>query len=92
MGSESPTLGHDAHAARTFRRSPRSSSFRLQLTARETEVLQLLADGLMNKQIAQLLYLSPETIKSCVDGIRMKLDASNRTHAVSIGFRDGLID
>jgi DNA-binding CsgD family transcriptional regulator len=46
----------------------------------------------MNKQIAQLLYLSPETIKSCIDGIRIKLDASNRTHAVSIGLRSGLIE
>jgi DNA-binding NarL/FixJ family response regulator len=92
MGSDITSVAHGASAARTFRRSPRSSSFRLELTTRETEVLQLLADGLMNKQIAQLLYLSPETIKSCVDGIRMKLDASNRTHAVSIGFRDGLIN
>ncbi|MBA3842325.1 MAG: helix-turn-helix transcriptional regulator [Actinobacteria bacterium] len=50
-----------------------------------------MADGLMNKQIAQRLYLSPETIKSCVDGLRMKLDAVNRTHAVSIGMREGLI-
>jgi DNA-binding NarL/FixJ family response regulator len=91
MGSEGSPLAQDVPAARTFRRSPRSSSFRLELTARETEVLQLVADGLMNKQIAQLLYLSPETIKSCVDSVRMKLDAANRTHAVTIGFRDGLI-
>jgi two-component system, NarL family, response regulator DegU len=92
MGLEDNSLANGVPEARSFRRSPRSSSFRLELTARETEVLQLVADGLMNKQIAQLLYVSPETVKSCVDGIRMKLDASNRTHAVSIGFRDGLIN
>ena len=52
----------------------------------------MVASGLGNKQIAQLLYVSPETIKSCVDEIRFKLDASNRTHAVAIGLRFGLID
>jgi DNA-binding NarL/FixJ family response regulator len=78
--------------ARSFRTSPASASFKLELTKREAEVLQLIADGLLNKQIAQRLYLSPETIKSCVDGIRMKLDATNRAHAASIGVRCGLID
>jgi DNA-binding CsgD family transcriptional regulator len=70
---------------RSFRTSPASASFKLELTTREAEVLQLIADGLINKQIAQLLYLSPETIKSQVNGIRMKLDATTRSHAVSIG-------
>jgi two-component system, NarL family, response regulator LiaR len=76
---------------RSFRPSS-TSSFRLQLTKRETEVLQLVADGLLNKQIAQRLFVSPETIKSCVDGIRLKLDATNRAHAASIGLRAGLIE
>jgi DNA-binding NarL/FixJ family response regulator len=76
---------------RSFRRSPASSSFRLELTKRQAEVLQLIADGLVNRQIAQRLYVSPETIKSCVDELRMNLDAKNRTHAVSIGIRHGLI-
>jgi DNA-binding CsgD family transcriptional regulator len=76
---------------RSFRTSPASSSFKLELTRREAEVLQLVADGLINKQIAQRLYLSPETIKSQVNAIRMKLDATTRSHAVSIGIRHGLI-
>jgi DNA-binding NarL/FixJ family response regulator len=92
MASEDAIVAQESRRPRSFRNSPGASSFRLELTARETEVLQLVADGLMNKQIAQLLYVSPETIKSCVDGIRMKLDASNRTHAVSIGLRVGLIE
>jgi DNA-binding NarL/FixJ family response regulator len=92
MGRVVNVSSQEVSAPRSFRRSPGSSSFRLDLTARETQVLQLIADGLMNKQIAQLLYLSPETIKSCIDGIRIKLDASNRTHAVSIGLRSGLIE
>jgi DNA-binding NarL/FixJ family response regulator len=90
MGREIDVPSQAVNSPRTLRLSP-GSSFRLELTARETEVLQLIADGLMNKQIAQLLYLSPETIKSCIDGIRIKLDASNRTHAVSIGLRSGII-
>jgi DNA-binding NarL/FixJ family response regulator len=77
--------------SRSFRTSPASSSFKLELTTREAEVLQLIADGLMNKQIAQRLYVSPETIKSCVSELRMKLDANNRSHAVSIAIRRGLI-
>ena len=85
-----PEQGPDR--VRSFRRSTTSSSFRLDLTRRQTEVLQMVASGLGNKQIAQLLVVSPETIKSCVDEIRFKLDASNRTHAVAIGLRYGLID
>ena len=77
---------------RSFRLAPASSSFQLELTERQTEVLQMVAAGLANKQIAQMLLVSPETIKSCVDEIRFKLDASNRTHAVAIGLRYGLID
>jgi len=92
MGREGDTPSQQPYRVRSFRRSPASSSFRLELTARQTEVLQMIAAGLGNKQIAQLLYVSPETIKSCVDEIRFKLDASNRTHAVAIGLRFGLID
>jgi len=78
--------------SRSFRTSPVSASFQLKLTRREAEVLQLIADGLLNKQIAQRLFVSQETIKSCVDSLRLKLDANNRAHAASIGIRHGLID
>ncbi len=77
---------------RSFSLAPLSSSFKLTLTERETEVLQLIADGLINKQIAQRLSLSTETIKAYIDNIRFKLDASNRAHAASIGLRFGLIE
>ncbi|MGZ4414263.1 MAG: response regulator transcription factor [Gaiellaceae bacterium] len=77
---------------RAFRPSPASASFKLQLTKREAEVLQLIADGLVNKQIAQRLFVSPETVKSCIQVVRAKLDANNRAHAASIGIRYGLID
>jgi DNA-binding NarL/FixJ family response regulator len=92
MGRESDVPAKGPDRVRSFRYAPASSSFRLELTARQAEVLQMVAAGLGNKQIAQLLLVSPETIKSCVDEIRFKLDASNRTHAVAIGLRYGLID
>ena len=77
---------------RSFRPAPLSASFKLTLTDRETQVLQLIADGLINKQIAQNLSLSNETIKAYIDNIRLKLDANNRAHAASLGLRYGLID
>jgi DNA-binding NarL/FixJ family response regulator len=77
---------------RSFRTAPLATSFKLTLTARETEVLQLIADGLINKQIAQRLSLSNETIKAYIDNIRIKLDATNRTHAATLGLRHGLIE
>jgi DNA-binding NarL/FixJ family response regulator len=84
-------MGRTQEWPRSFRPLPASSSFKLQLTKRETEVLQLIADGLLNKQIAQQLYVSPETIKSSIEVIRTKLQAANRAHAACIGLRYGLI-
>lgn len=54
-----------------------------ELTAREGEVLVLLAEGLTNRQIAQNLYVSPATVKSHVNAICRKLRATNRTQAVA---------
>jgi DNA-binding NarL/FixJ family response regulator len=61
------------------------------LSGRETEVLQLLAQGLANKQIAIALGISEHTVKFHVSSIYAKLGAANRTEAVSIGARRGLI-
>jgi len=62
-----------------------------ELTARETEVLQLLAYGLANKQIAYELDISEHTVKFHVSSIYTKLGATNRTEAVRLGVRLGLI-
>ncbi|MGE4427064.1 MAG: response regulator transcription factor [Solirubrobacteraceae bacterium] len=56
---------------------------RARLTARETRVAELLAEGRSNREIAASLVLSPETVKSHVSSILRKLDASNRAEAVS---------
>ena len=60
-------------------------------TMREIEVLQLISDGLVNREIGQRLFLSEETVKSHVRHLLAKLQARSRAHAVAIGFRRGLI-
>ena len=60
-------------------------------TAREVEVLQLISDGLVNREIGNRLFLSEETVKSHVRHLLAKLQARSRAHAVAVGFRRGLI-
>jgi NarL family two-component system response regulator YdfI len=61
------------------------------LTARELEVLQLMALGLPNKTIASRLHISEHTAKFHVSSIMMKLGAASRTEAVTLGARRGLL-
>jgi DNA-binding NarL/FixJ family response regulator len=61
------------------------------LTERENQVLQLLADGLANKQIGLSLGISEHTVKFHISAIYAKLEASNRAEAVRIGVKRGLI-
>lgn len=61
------------------------------LTRREREVLQMLASGLANKEIAARLAISDHTVKFHVASILGKLGASTRTEAVSVGIRRGLV-
>jgi DNA-binding NarL/FixJ family response regulator len=61
------------------------------LTAREVEVLELLAEGLPNKAIAERLRISDQTVKFHVASISGKLGAANRTDAVRRAVRRGLI-
>lgn len=61
------------------------------LTEREIEVLRLVAGGNRNRDIAELLFISEETVKVHVKHIMEKLSASDRTQAVSIAIRRGII-
>ena len=61
------------------------------LTDREAEVLQLLARGMANKQIALELGISEHTVKFHISSIYTKLGAGNRTEAVRLGVRRGLV-
>jgi two-component system, NarL family, response regulator YdfI len=61
------------------------------LTPRESEVLQMLASGLANKEIAARLTISEHTVKFHVASILGKLGAASRTEAVALGIRRGLV-
>lgn len=62
------------------------------LTPREIDVLRLVAGGNANKEIAAKLSLTEETVKSHIRNILSKLGANDRTHAVTIGLKRGIID
>ena len=62
------------------------------LTQREREILQLLADGMSNADVAGRLFISQETVKSHVRHILVKLEADTRTQAVAIALREAMID
>lgn len=62
------------------------------LTPGEVEVLRLIAAGNANKQIADLLSVTEETVKGRVKNILSKLNANDRTHAATIGIKRGIIE
>jgi DNA-binding NarL/FixJ family response regulator len=62
------------------------------LTARQREILQMLADGMQTDAVAKQLGLSTETVRTHTKRILAKLDAATRTQAVAIGIRNGMID
>jgi Response regulator containing a CheY-like receiver domain and an HTH DNA-binding domain len=64
---------------------------REELTARETEVLRRLAQGLSNKEIAEALSISEETVKTHVSNVLAKLEAENRAQAIVQGLKRGLV-
>jgi DNA-binding NarL/FixJ family response regulator len=61
------------------------------LTPREIEVLSLVAAGNSNKLIAAQLHINEETAKTHIKSILAKLDANDRTHAVTLGLQRGVI-
>ena len=62
------------------------------LSARQREILQMLADGMQTDHVAEKLGLSTETVRTHTKRILAKLEASTRTQAVAIGIRHGLIE
>ena len=61
------------------------------MTARELEVLRLIQDGYKNKQIADKLSISENTVNFHIKNLVEKLGANDRTHAVTIAVRRGLL-
>ena len=62
------------------------------LTSREIDVLRLIAAGNANKEIAAQLSIGEDTVKGHVTSILAKLGANDRTHAVTIGLKRGIIE
>jgi DNA-binding NarL/FixJ family response regulator len=63
-----------------------------ELTTREREILQLIAEGLTNSAIASRLYISVNTVRNHVQSVLSKLSAHSKLEALSIAIRDGIID
>jgi DNA-binding NarL/FixJ family response regulator len=88
------TVMHPAEIDAMFPAGPTSrplAELTEPLTPRENEVLQMLASGLANKEIAARLAISEHTVKFHVTSILGKLGAGSRTEAVSLGIRRGLV-
>ena len=74
------------------RRSSRREQPAIHFSKREKQVLELLALGKTNRDIGATLFISESTVKFHVHAILSKLDAGNRTEAVSIAAQQGIID
>ncbi len=68
----------------------RDKSEENSLTSREVEVLELIAEGMINKEIAKQLYISEKTVKNHVSNIFKKLNVSDRTQAAIYAFKHNL--
>lgn len=66
--------------------------FPINVTRRETEVLQAIVDGCSTPQVAARLYLSQKTVKNHLAAIYQKLDARDRTQAVLTALRMGIVE
>ncbi len=74
------------------KRSARDREPAVHFSKREKQVLKLLAVGKSNRDIGTALFISESTVKFHVHAILIKLDAGNRTEAVSIAAQQGIID
>ena len=83
--------GHNGTAEVIPLPGPAVKELEQEPTLREIEVLQLISDGLVNREIGQRLFLSEETVKSHVRHLLAKLQARSRAHAVAVGLRRGII-
>jgi len=72
-------------------REKEAATFISPLTPKETEILNYMAQGYLNKQIAMVLSVSEQTIKNHITSILRKLNANARTHAVVIAIKKGLV-
>ncbi|WP_072812611.1 response regulator [Rhodococcus zopfii] len=86
-----PTVTRRLIADVTRRRTPRRSTALDVLTPRETEVLELIAQGLSNQEIAERLFVAEQTVKTHVGKVLGKLHLRDRAQAVVVAYESGLV-
>lgn len=86
-----PRAGHAASAPATPFTADGDALARLGLTPRELEILGLIAEGLSNREIAERLFVSENTVKTHSSRVFSKLSARRRTHAVQIAKEAGIL-
>jgi DNA-binding NarL/FixJ family response regulator len=86
-----PAMLADRLLTRAREGALRSPSAGVNLTPRERQVLQLLVEGLSNKQIARRLRISQHGVKRLVSHVLAKLNCPNRTQAVAVALTDGIL-
>jgi DNA-binding NarL/FixJ family response regulator len=62
------------------------------LSTREVEVLQIIAYGSTNREVAEALHISPQTVKTYLERIFTKLGVSDRTRAVAVALKHGIVE
>jgi DNA-binding CsgD family transcriptional regulator len=88
---ESVAARRSGHGAEIIPLPARFENGEQTLSPREAQVLQLISEGMMNSEIARVLALSDETIKTHVRHLLAKLAVRSRSHAVAVGFRRGIL-
>ncbi|MEV0155447.1 response regulator transcription factor [Micromonospora sp. NPDC050686] len=86
-----PTMLADRLLTRARESALRPAAAGPNLTPRERQVLQLLIEGLSNKQIARRLTISQHGVKRLVSNVLAKLNCPTRTHAVAVALTDGIL-
>ncbi len=80
-----------AYLLHDYRRASQESGAHPVLTPTELRVLQLIATGQTTAEIAEALFVAEKTVKNHLANIYRKLGVKNRSHAVSEGYRQGLL-
>jgi DNA-binding NarL/FixJ family response regulator len=64
----------------------------MTLTPRQVQILRLIADGLNDRQIADRLHISPDTVRKTNHAAYAVLGAAGRAHALAIAYREGILE